>query len=146
MIDRLREAQQVRRLVDPEWTISDDLNRAKRDVAELAAAVANTRRDQATESCLRARVPGLEGAYTCCLLTGRPVRISLIPDERKCVPDPPTGPLICFLQEFYHCVRTRLAALDGNRDTADMEARNPEPETLVGWVTAFDLDRTQSRT
>lgn len=154
LIDRLREAQLVRRLLDPEWTISDDPGQAMPDVAELAAAaaaqiragVARTKRDQGAVSRLRAQALGLEAIHTYRLLAGRPVRVSRTPDGCKGVPGTPTGPLIRFLHEFYHCVRTRLAALDGNRDIADMEALNPKPETLVGWVKAFNLDRTESRT
>ena len=106
--------------------------------AQIKAGIARTRRDQATGSRLRARALGLEAAYTYCLLTGRPARISRIPYGHKGVPGTPTGPLIRFLHEFYHCVRTRLAALDGNRDIADMEVLNPKPETLVGWIRALN--------
>ena len=152
LMNSLAQAQQVRRLLDPEWTLSDDPDQALRDVAELAAVaaaqisagIARTKRDQAVESRLKAQALGLEATHTYCLLTGRPARISRIPDGYKGAPGTPTGPLIRFLNELYDCARNRLIALDGNRDAADIEALNPKSETLVGWIRAFKLDRAQS--
>jgi hypothetical protein len=145
LMARLNEAQQLRRLLDPDWTISADPEQAMRDVSELAAAaaaqikagIARTKQDRRAEFRLTAQAAGVEAIHAYHLLTGRPVRMSRIPDGYEGVPGTPTGPLIRFLNKLYDYARTRLVALDGNRDIAGVEALNPKPDTLVGWIRAY---------
>ena len=145
----LAQAAQQRRLLDPEWVISDNPGQALSDVAALASMAADQYRAGIPVAMRRLKLESRRhgerlvfcaiGAY--CQLTGRRAARSIGPDTSR-HPGQLTGPLPRFLAKLYEQIRLTLKG--EAPDPSGLEALNPAQGTLGRWIQIYKKEAAQT--